>query len=32
MNAPTPSTVEQYLDALRSALAGADKALIQDAL
>lgn len=32
MNAPTPRTVEQYLDALRSALAGADKALVQDAL
>ncbi len=32
MTAPTPSTVEQYLDALRSALKGADKALVQDAL
>ncbi|MFO1406802.1 MAG: sensor domain-containing protein [Steroidobacteraceae bacterium] len=32
MNAPTPRTVEQYLDALRSALSGADKALVQDAL
>ncbi len=32
MTAATPSTVEQYLDALRSALRGADKALVQDAL
>ena len=32
MTAPTPGTVEQYLDALRSALKGADKALVQDAL
>jgi len=32
MTAATPSTVEQYLDALRSALKGADKALVQDAL
>jgi len=32
MTAATPSTVEQYLDSLRSALRGADKALVQDAL
>ena len=32
MTAPTPRTVEQYLDALRTALAGADRALVQDAL
>jgi uncharacterized membrane protein len=32
MTAPTPRTVEQYLDALRSALKGADPALLQDAL
>jgi uncharacterized membrane protein len=32
MTAATPRTVEQYLDALRSALKGADPALIQDAL
>jgi uncharacterized membrane protein len=32
MTAATPSTVEQYLDALRLALKGADKALVQDAL
>ena len=32
MTAATPRTVEQYLDSLRSALAGADRALIQDAL
>ena len=32
MTAATPSTVEQYLDALRSALKGADRALVQDAL
>jgi uncharacterized membrane protein len=32
MTAQTPRTVEQYLDALRSALKGADPALIQDAL
>jgi uncharacterized membrane protein len=32
MTAATPSTVELYLDALRSALKGADKALVQDAL
>jgi uncharacterized membrane protein len=28
----TPRTIEQYLEALRAALAGADRALIQDAL
>jgi uncharacterized membrane protein len=32
MTAATPRTVEQYLDALRTALRGADPALIQDAL
>jgi uncharacterized membrane protein len=32
MTAATPRTVEQYLDALRTALAGADRALVQDAL
>jgi uncharacterized membrane protein len=32
MTAATPRTVEQYLDSLRSALEGADRALIQDAL
>ena len=32
MTAATPRTVEQYLDSLRSALAGADRALVQDAL
>jgi uncharacterized membrane protein len=32
MTASTPRTVEQYLDALRTALAGADRALVQDAL
>ena len=32
MTAATPRTVEQYLDSLRSALHGADRALIQDAL
>jgi len=32
MTAATPRTVEQYLDALRSALKGADPALVQDAL
>jgi uncharacterized membrane protein len=32
MTAATPRTVEQYLDSLRSALQGADRALIQDAL
>jgi uncharacterized membrane protein len=32
MTAATPRTVEQYLDALRLALRGADPALIQDAL
>jgi len=32
MTAVTPRTVEQYLDALRQALRGADPALIQDAL
>ncbi|NJD31777.1 MAG: hypothetical protein FIB04_07815 [Gammaproteobacteria bacterium] len=32
MTAATPRTVEQYLDSLRSALQGADPALIQDAL
>ena len=32
MTAATPRTVEQYLDSLRSALQGADRALVQDAL
>ena len=32
MTAATPRTVEQYLDALRAALRGADPALAQDAL
>jgi len=32
MTAAIPRTVEQYLDALRSALKGADPALVQDAL
>jgi hypothetical protein len=32
MTAATPSSVEQYLDALRAALADADPALLQDAL
>jgi uncharacterized membrane protein len=32
MTAATPRTVEQYLDALRTALTGADPALVQDAL
>lgn len=32
MTAATPRTVEQYLDALRDALKGADPALVQDAL
>ena len=32
MTAAHPRTVEQYLDALRSALKGADPALVQDAL
>jgi len=32
MTAATPRTVEQYLDALRTALKGADPALVQDAL
>jgi uncharacterized membrane protein len=32
MTAAIPSTVEQYLDALRAALKGADPALVQDAL
>jgi uncharacterized membrane protein len=32
MTAAIPRTVEQYLDSLRSALDGADRALIQDAL
>jgi uncharacterized membrane protein len=32
MTAATPRTVEQYLDSLRSALEGADRALVQDAL
>ena len=32
MTAATLRTVEQYLDALRSALHGADPALVQDAL
>jgi len=32
MTAATPRTVEQYLDALRAALRGADPALVQDAL
>lgn len=32
MNAPTPKTVPEYLEQLRSALAGSDPALVQDAL
>ena len=32
MTAATPRTIEQYLDALRMALKGADPALVQDAL
>jgi uncharacterized membrane protein len=32
MTAATPRTVEQYLDALRTSLRGADPALVQDAL
>ena len=32
MPAATPRTVEQYLDALRAALRGADPAMVQDAL
>jgi uncharacterized membrane protein len=32
MTAATPRTVEQYLEALRAALKGADPALVQDAL
>lgn len=32
MTAAIPRTVEQYLDSLRSALQGADRALVQDAL
>lgn len=32
MTAATPRTVEQYLDALRTTLKGADPALVQDAL
>ena len=32
MTAAPPRTVEQYLDALRAALKGADPALVQDAL
>jgi uncharacterized membrane protein len=32
MTAASPRTVEQYLDALRTALRGADPALVQDAL
>jgi uncharacterized membrane protein len=32
MTAATPRTVEQYLDALKEALRGADPALVQDAL
>jgi len=32
MTAATPRTVDQYLDSLRSALQGADPALVQDAL
>jgi uncharacterized membrane protein len=32
MTAASPRTVEQYLDALRTALKGADPALVQDAL
>ena len=32
MTAAPPSSVEQYLDALRAALGGADPALVQDAL
>jgi uncharacterized membrane protein len=32
MTAPTPKTIPEYLDQLRTALAGADPALVQDAL
>lgn len=32
MNRPVPRSIDEYLDELRSALAGADPALIQDAL
>ena len=32
MNAPLPRTIPEYLDQLRAALAGADPALVQDAL
>ena len=32
MNAPLPTTIPNYLDQLRAALAGADPALVQDAL
>jgi uncharacterized membrane protein len=32
MTAPTPKTIPEYLDQLRAALAGADPALVQDAL
>lgn len=32
MTAPNPRTVEEYLESLRNALAGADRALVQDAL
>ena len=32
MNAPTPTTIPQYLDQLKAALQGADPALVQDAL
>jgi uncharacterized membrane protein len=32
MNAPTPTTIPQYLDQLKLALQGADPALVQDAL
>ena len=32
MNAPLPRSIPEYLDQLRAALAGADKALVQDAL
>ncbi len=32
MNTPLPTTIDAYLEALRAALAGADPALLQDAL
>lgn len=32
MNTSLPTTIPEYLDRLRAALAGADPALVQDAL